>query len=73
MDKPEIVKVQLVAEFVVQDGDYKEPGTFGPVEMTARQWAEFNLQAAIEAGVNAAREPEPKPERTARHTKRSKS
>ena len=46
-----LVKVQIAAEFVMADGDFMEPGTFGPVELTAREWASFNLQAAIEAGV----------------------
>lgn len=49
--KPELVKVQIAAEFVVDDGEFKEPGTFGMIEMTAREWADFDLQAAIEAGV----------------------
>ena len=73
--KPELVKVQVAAEFVVDDGEYKEPGTFGPVEMTARQWADFNLQAAIEAGIAANATPTaeaaaPAPNRAARRAKR---
>jgi hypothetical protein len=54
--KPSLVKVQIAAEFVLPDGDYMTPGTFGPVEMTAREWAEFDLQAAIEAGIAESRE-----------------
>lgn len=75
MSKPELVKVQIAAEFVRQDGQYKEPGIFGPVEMTARQWAEFDLQAAIEQGVaQAANSAEgeaaaPQPSRAARRSK----
>jgi hypothetical protein len=53
IEKPQIVKVQVAAEFVVADGEHLAPGTFGPVEMTAREWAEFDLQAAIEAGIVA--------------------
>jgi hypothetical protein len=49
--KPELVKVQITAEFVMDDGEFKLPGTFGPVQMTAREWAAFDLQSAIEKGI----------------------
>jgi hypothetical protein len=48
---PRLVKVTIAAEFVAEDGEYLSPGIFGPVEMTAREWADFDLQDAIEAGV----------------------
>jgi hypothetical protein len=70
--KPRLVKVQLAAEFVIADGDFMQPGTFGPVEMTAREWAEFDLQAAIERGLSA-QPPEPEaPERAAKRASRTK-
>jgi hypothetical protein len=50
---PKLVKVQIAAEFVADDGEYLSPGVFGPIDMTAREWAEFDLQATIEAGVVA--------------------
>jgi hypothetical protein len=50
-DLPAIEKVQLAAQFSVDVDGFREPGTFGPVEMTAREWASFDLQAAIEKGV----------------------
>lgn len=46
-----LVKVQISAEFVVEDGDFLSPGIFGPAEMTAREWAKFNLIQAIEDGI----------------------
>lgn len=72
--KPQLVKVQVAAEFVLPDGEYMTPGTFGPVEMTAREWAAFDLQTAIEAGVAGAQgEPEvPAPNRAARRAKTPK-
>jgi hypothetical protein len=56
MTKPQLVKIQIAAEFVLPDGEHLEPGVYGPVQMTAREWAEFDLQAAIEAGVAQARQ-----------------
>jgi hypothetical protein len=53
-NKPSLTKVQIAAEFVLDDGGYMTPGTFGPVEMTSKEWAEFDLQAAIEKGVAAS-------------------
>lgn len=49
-----LTKVQILAEFVIDriqelEPDYDlEPGTYGPVTMTPREWTEFNLQEAIE-------------------------
>jgi hypothetical protein len=54
--KPQLVKVQLAAEFVLNDGEFMEPGTFGPIQMTAREWAEFDLHAAIKAGLANSQE-----------------
>lgn len=77
MSKPELVKVQLAAEFVLPDGRYKTPGRFGPIEMTARDWAEFDLQAVMEAAVaqvggGAEDRPVPKPIRATRRSKTKK-
>ena len=73
MSKPELVKVQLAAEFVLPDGRYKTPGRFGPIEMTARDWAEFDLQTAMEAAVaqvgSAEDRPALKPNRATRRSK----
>jgi hypothetical protein len=47
-----LVKIQLAAEFILdEDGEELEPGTFGPVALTAREWASFDLQAEVEKGV----------------------
>ncbi len=73
MSKPQLVKVQIAAEFVLSDGEYMTPGTFGPVEMTARDWAEFDLQTAIEAGIAGSTAPDAAPNRAARRTKRIKA
>ncbi len=57
MSNPALTKVQITAEFVLDDGDYKLPGTFGPVTLTARDWADFDLQAEIETGVRGQNTP----------------
>jgi hypothetical protein len=50
MTQPRLVKVQIAAEFVIEDPDdgILNPGTFGPIELTAKDWADFNLQERIE-------------------------
>lgn len=45
-----LTKIQIVAEFVVEDGEDLLPGTFGPIQLTPKEWREgFDLQARIEA------------------------
>lgn len=56
LTNPRLVKVQISAEFVAENGDHMEPITFGPVQMTAREWAQFDLQEEVERGIVANRE-----------------
>ena len=57
--KVRLTKVQVLAEFVVEeeDEDELEPGVFGPVKLTAREWAAFDLQATVEAELDKQSQP----------------
>ncbi len=48
-----LTKVQIDAEFVVDEGEDSElePGSFGPVTLTPREWAKFDLRTSIAEGV----------------------
>jgi hypothetical protein len=54
-----LVKVRIDAEFVLDDGGVKpaflEPGVFGPLTLTAREWASFDLQTRIEQEIHVER------------------
>jgi hypothetical protein len=39
-----LVTVTVQAEFVMPDGEYLTPVKYGPVSMTAKEWAEFDLE-----------------------------
>ena len=49
-----LTKIQVAAEFVIDpEGDGElEPGSYGPVALTAAEWAGFDLQAAVEGAVD---------------------
>jgi hypothetical protein len=51
-----LTKVQVLAEFVVDPGEGEdlEPGVFGPVSLTPKEWQQFNLAKAIEKGIEDA-------------------
>lgn len=57
MSVARLTKIQVAAEFVLEDGEDLVPATFGPIQLTPREWREFDLQQAIEAGLAEAEVP----------------
>jgi hypothetical protein len=51
--KLRLVKVELRAEFVLDDGEALTPATFGPLTIIASDWPEFDLQRAAEDAMRA--------------------
>ena len=55
--QPQLTKVQIAAEFTIPDGEYQLAGTYGPVQLTPREWASFDLARALEDALNDAQQP----------------
>jgi hypothetical protein len=45
--------VHVTVDFVFDDDGFKVPGSYGPLHLSAREWAAFDAQAAVEAQVIA--------------------